>query len=97
MNQAKYQHNLQSICDKSLSDVISLLQINTIIAIGKYAEKRSHEVIKNFKLNNVKVKIENISNETYYHRNKLLTSDNLGYNNSSSQSSQCGYYRKVEH
>lgn len=55
MYQAKYRQSLQSICDKSLSDVISLLQINTIVAIGKYAEKRSNEVIKNFELDKVKV------------------------------------------
>lgn len=57
--QSEYQKKLQEICDKSLSDIVTLLHIDTIVAIGKYAEKRSNEVVKNFKLNNIKVKLEN--------------------------------------
>jgi len=57
--QSKYQKELHEICDKSLSEVVTLLHIDTIVAIGKYAEKRSTEVVKNFKLNNIKVKLEN--------------------------------------
>lgn len=52
---SEYQKKLQEICDKSLSDIVTLLHIDTIVAIGKYVEKRSNEVVKNFKLNNIKV------------------------------------------
>lgn len=52
---SEYQKKLHNICDKSLSDVITLLGIDTIVAIGKYAEKRSDEVIKKFKLGGIKV------------------------------------------
>jgi len=52
---SEYQKKLQEICDKSLSDIVTLLHTDTIVAIGKYAEKRSNEIVKKFKLNNVKV------------------------------------------
>ncbi|KAE9529792.1 hypothetical protein AGLY_011888 [Aphis glycines] len=52
---SEFQKKLQEICDKSLSDIVTLLQTDTIVAIGKYAEKRSIEVVKKFKLNNIKI------------------------------------------
>jgi len=48
---------LQDICDKSLSDIITLLQADTIVAIGIYAEKRANEVIKKFQLDKTKVNL----------------------------------------
>ncbi|KAL5236187.1 hypothetical protein ACI65C_003597 [Semiaphis heraclei] len=54
---SEYQKKIHEICDKSLSDILTLLHIDTIVAIGKYAEKRSNEIVKNFKLNNIKVKL----------------------------------------
>lgn len=52
---SEYQKELQEICDKSLSDILTLFHTEIIVAIGKYAEKRSNEVVKKFRLTNIKV------------------------------------------
>ncbi|XP_050523240.1 single-strand selective monofunctional uracil DNA glycosylase-like isoform X1 [Daktulosphaira vitifoliae] len=47
--------HLENICDESLRSIIELLNVSIIVAIGKYVEKRSLEVVKQFNLCNVKV------------------------------------------
>lgn len=46
---------LNAICDKSLSDIIRLLEVGTVIAIGKFAETRAEKALKNNKVSGVKV------------------------------------------
>lgn len=46
---------LNSICDNFLADVLKLLKVETVVAVGKFAEKRTEEVVKAFGLKNVKV------------------------------------------
>lgn len=42
-------------CDESLSDVMKLFNVDIVIAIGRFAEKRAKAVIKNFGLQNIEV------------------------------------------
>ena len=45
----KHQRDqLQDICDRSLVDIVELLQVNYIIGVGKYAEQRARYALKDF-------------------------------------------------
>ncbi|KAI5718898.1 hypothetical protein M8J76_001952 [Diaphorina citri] len=46
---------LNSICDKSLSDIVKHLGIETVIAIGKFAETRAEKALKSNRIFTVKV------------------------------------------
>lgn len=47
--------HLLNFCDESLSEIIKLLQIEIIVGIGRFAQKRAEETVKAFNLNNVRV------------------------------------------
>lgn len=49
------QKTLNSICDEAFLDIIKDLQVEIIVGIGKFAEKRAISALKNYKESNVKV------------------------------------------
>ncbi|KAF2882435.1 hypothetical protein ILUMI_23754 [Ignelater luminosus] len=49
------QRQLEEICDETLFDVIQLLQVEILVGVGKFAEKRALEVLKRNNPLNTKV------------------------------------------
>jgi len=52
---AHIQKTIGILCDKALCDVISLLQVDTVVAIGRYAEKKALKVLRAWDTAGVKV------------------------------------------
>lgn len=42
---ASQRRAVNEICDKALCDVLQLLQVEVIVAVGKYAEKRANAAV----------------------------------------------------
>ncbi len=48
MFKASVRREFHDICDRSLLQIIELLQIEVVIAVGKYVEGRSKDILKDF-------------------------------------------------
>nr|CAD7589860.1 unnamed protein product [Timema genevievae] len=46
---------MNQICDEALCKIITLLQVQMIIGLGKFAEKRASLAIKEYQLDNIQV------------------------------------------
>lgn len=53
--QASESKQLLSICDLTLVKILLLLQVNTVVAIGRFAEKRASLAITSAGLRHIKV------------------------------------------
>nr|CAD7398419.1 unnamed protein product [Timema cristinae] len=54
-SQADERKLMNQICDEALCKIITLLQVQMIIGLGKFAEKRASLAIKEYQLDNIKV------------------------------------------
>lgn len=53
--QQKESINLRKFCDDNLVKVVNLLQIETLIAVGRFAEKRALDAFKGHDITNIRV------------------------------------------
>lgn len=49
-NQNDVKDQLFDICDKALASTINLLQVDIVIGLGRFAEKRTLEVAKKYNI-----------------------------------------------
>lgn len=61
-SKASDQKSIHIVCDQALCKIIQLLQVDVIIAIGRFAEKRAKAALKLYDVSNVKVIIRFILN-----------------------------------